>query len=1051
MLHRTGMRRALSRLSTLPPGLGLLALLVLAGAAKPRLADDLAALHALQAEARWPAAESLATAVLQRLAGERSPDSLGMADVLESLVESRRHRQAARSDSLLPQQAARVLGIRMRHLAAEDLRIADAHALLSDVLRLRGDRDAFSHADAAYAIRARRLASDDTLLAESLNRLGMLKTTRGEFVPAADYLGREVALRLRVQGEDHPGMVRLLTAWGFALREIGDIDRSRDALTRAIAIAERHGGSDDIERAVALDGLAALERQVGNLARAMDLWQEALRIARARGESAQVLRIGRNSNAALIELGDYASSARLMETVVRAYEKNYGPGDRRTLSARNSLAIARVGLDDSLRAMRELRAVETALTAQPGRADPLLGLCLKFQAALLQQRGDHTGAVALCRRAIARIRPDAADQWGDFVELHIALVVSEAALGDTTALDRDRRELLAIAAQRDLERSNLRQDVRRTNALALHALGREGEAWEEALAADRIARERLEANVRSLPERRSLQLSLRLSGTTDLVIDLARHGSEARRDSAWDALVRVRGLVHTELARRRLPADALGDTLLVRSHARWLDAQRRYAQLLVAGAAETAAPIDSLRAAAEDAERELARALARHGHQPPAAAGLADVRARLVPGEALVAFVETEAHTDSARVTAMIARAGSERIGWVELGRSADLAALVEDWRERLATPPGADPHRARARLEAERRAGDAVRRRIWDRLVPEIASASNVVIVPDGPLIGLSWFALPAGAHGYLVESGPTLHVLNAERELLDDPVPAGGGSLLAVGAPEFGPSPLLAAALPERFAAVDPCAGGLPPFAPLPGTAAEVQAVARTWAGPSQVLSGSEATEEAFKKNAAGHRILHLATHGLAARDTCLDSAPGTRGVGGLSLVSAEPPRHAPPTPAAAPAPVASPWLGRRVWLALAGANQAAQHVADENEGLLTAEEVLTLDLAGTEWVVLSACRSGAGETWSREGALGMRRAFHLAGARTVIASQWSVDDEATREWMESLYVARAHGAASAGAAMRDACRDVLARRRAEHRSTHPFYWAAFDATGE
>ena len=51
-----------------------------------------------------------------------------------------------------------------------------------------------------------------------------------------------------------------------------------------------------------------------------------------------------------------------------------------------------------------------------------------------------------------------------------------------------------------------------------------------------------------------------------------------------------------------------------------------------------------------------------------------------------------------------------------------------------------------------------------------------------------------------------------------------------------------------------------------------------------------------------------------------------------------------------------------------------------------LLTAEEVSTLDLAGTDWVVLSACHSGVGEAWAREGQLGMRRAFHLAGARTV-----------------------------------------------------------------
>jgi len=78
-------------------------------------------------------------------------------------------------------------------------------------------------------------------------------------------------------------------------------------------------------------------------------------------------------------------------------------------------------------------------------------------------------------------------------------------------------------------------------------------------------------------------------------------------------------------------------------------------------------------------------------------------------------------------------------------------------------------------------------------------------------------------------------------------------------------------------------------------------------------------------------------------------------------------------------------------------------------------------------------------------------MQRAFHLAGARTVIASQWSVDDDATRDWMRALYEARARGAAAAADAMAAASRAVLGARRRAGLSTHPFYWAAFTASGE
>src|SRR5262249_51069652 len=120
------------------------------------------------------------------------------------------------------------------------------------------------------------------------------------------------------------------------------------------------------------------------------------------------------------------------------------------------------------------------------------------------------------------------------------------------------------------------------------------------------------------------------------------------------------------------------------------------------------------------------------------------------------------------------------------------------------------------------------------------------------------------------------------------------------------------------------------------------------------------------------------------------------------------------------------------------------------DENEGLLTAEEVSLLDLRGTDWVVLSACRTSVGGEWALQGVLGMQRGFHLAGARTVIASQWSVDDEATREWMEGLYRGGSMGDTDGSAAIAAASRSVLEARRRAHRSTHPFYWAAFTASG-
>ena len=143
---------------------------------------------------------------------------------------------------------------------------------------------------------------------------------------------------------------------------------------------------------------------------------------------------------------------------------------------------------------------------------------------------------------------------------------------------------------------------------------------------------------------------------------------------------------------------------------------------------------------------------------------------------------------------------------------------------------------------------------------------------------------------------------------------------------------------------------------------------------------LTGREARESVFKKNAAGHAVLHLATHGFFLEGPC----------GPLQLSG----------------------------LALAGANHRrdADAVGDEGEdGILTAEAIASLDLRGVEWAVLSACETGLGPVQTGEGMLGLRRAFEVAGAGTLILSLWSVSDHDARDWIRELYTGRLQGMSS------------------------------------
>jgi CHAT domain-containing protein len=325
----------------------------------------------------------------------------------------------------------------------------------------------------------------------------------------------------------------------------------------------------------------------------------------------------------------------------------------------------------------------------------------------------------------------------------------------------------------------------------------------------------------------------------------------------------------------------------------------------------------------------------------------------------------------------------------------------------------------------------------LLDGLSAQLARLDELVVVPDGSLHEVAWEALPTASGAYWVEEGPLLRVVDHERALLEAPVADRGLDSTTVSAifgdPDFGPG------TPTR----DRCAA-LPEirFSRLPGTRDEVDEL-RAELPDARVYLGADATEAALRRVAPRAAILHLATHGFFLSADCDRSgttAPGTgdtRGIGGLAV------RRDPDSRVVAP-----PLL--RAGLVLAGANRRGPDTDAEEDGILLADEILGLDLPAGAWVVLSACDTGVGQAQVGEGVLGLRRAFAIAGARTLVMSLWSVEDESTRIWMRELYRARFGEGASTAQAARLASRRVLASRRARGQSVHPFWWAAFVATG-
>jgi CHAT domain-containing protein len=191
-----------------------------------------------------------------------------------------------------------------------------------------------------------------------------------------------------------------------------------------------------------------------------------------------------------------------------------------------------------------------------------------------------------------------------------------------------------------------------------------------------------------------------------------------------------------------------------------------------------------------------------------------------------------------------------------------------------------------------------------------------------------------------------------------------------------------------------------------PLPGTRVEGERIA-SMLGVKPLL-GEEALEVRIKA-CRSPRILHLATHGFFLADQRRDSNQELRGLGllggqagdGFGQMSEMPSGRMSGPGMENPLLRSGVLLaGFKTWL------KGGSLPAEAEDGLLTAEDVSGLDLLATELVVLSACETGLGEVRTGEGVFGLRRAFVLAGAKTLVMSLWKAPDLATAILMERFY---------------------------------------------
>jgi CHAT domain-containing protein/tetratricopeptide (TPR) repeat protein len=422
---------------------------------------------------------------------------------------------------------------------------------------------------------------------------------------------------------------------------------------------------------------------------------------------------------------------------------------------------------------------------------------------------------------------------------------------------------------------------------------------------------------------------------------------------------------------------------------------------------------------------------------------LSDLKGTINTEAATLSLVERALPVDSALIEYFVFRPydprslhahyyGRERLGGYALTR--DSAPIIRDlgWLDNI-TEEVLNLRRAIANHNklTTQRAGRDLFKGLVNPFAAVLEGKERLFISPDGPLGVVPFAALTMPDSNYMIQKF-RISYFTAARDLL---VKDSEHERMTLTAPVIVANPAFSVSVvngPVSSAISDTpgpdhrsVSSKLGYFDQLDRTEDEGRAVCKLLQCDDHLLMGTRATKDAVLR-LHSPAILHIATHGFFLSPKRNPSLLFTIGADGAeaSLYGV---------------PQANPMLDSG--LALAGVNVPGERAA----GILTALELSTVDLSGTQLVVLSACETGFGTDFTGEGVLGLRRAMRLAGAQRQVTSLWKVKDRVTARLMTNFYSHflddRSHV---------DALREAQLEILSVPTTSDPYYWAAFVADG-
>jgi CHAT domain-containing protein len=406
----------------------------------------------------------------------------------------------------------------------------------------------------------------------------------------------------------------------------------------------------------------------------------------------------------------------------------------------------------------------------------------------------------------------------------------------------------------------------------------------------------------------------------------------------------------------------------------------------------------------------------------------------------------------------VIPPAGAGKVQMVNLGEADVIDAAVAKSRLAILSFPTVVAH-VGLRKAAEQVEGTTgyLADQIYKPLEKALGNATTLLVSPDAGLWLFPWEALPVGDGKFLVEQKQIEYVVTG-RALVNSPSPTKGRGAVLFADPDYDMKPSTGEAnVPDNWSDFfKQLVGSNADSGLLAGAHVErlpkqnewIDAAVASLKGYAKaapiVYRDKQALESTFKA-LHGPRVLVLSTHGYFLRDQLFDRLPLTPAGRRASATLNDARLHG---GVGNQVPfVPEPLL--RCGLALAGANQ--HHLFHgANDGILTGLEILGTDLRGTELVVLDACETGVGAVRDGEGTAGLRQAFHLAGAKVVVATLWSIPVLPSNRLLKAFFANLAGGQATA-ASLRKSQLSMIEELRKSHGVAHPFLWAAFTMTDD